>query len=237
MSLTCYVVDDELYAAEMIAALITRTPGLELVGLDTEDELALKKLLDKEIVADIVFLDIELNKINGLDFALKVKHLTHVVLVTGEEKYAIAAFEHGITDYLLKPVLYKRFLKSIERVKQELERKATAKVQEESLIHIRSERQILFFKPEEIVYIESASNYLKFHLTDKRVQSTYKSLSVLSEDLQHTSLMRIHRSFMVNLNKVVSLNGNMINMGGGITIQLGASYRDAFLKRLNVKPG
>lgn len=237
MNLRCYVIDDELYAADMVAALIKQTAGLELIGIETDDEAALAKLLSKEIVADIVFLDIELRNINGVAFALQVQEFTHVVFVTGEEKYALEAFEHGITDYLLKPVVYSRFLKSIERVRTALNIKGLERKADDQLkIGIRCDRKLIFIKAADIIYIESASNYLKFHLSNNKMYITYMSFSMLEDQLRHSSLMRVHRSHMVNMDLVKSLDGNMIELANEVKILLGTNYKEAFLKKLNVKP-
>lgn len=236
MNLKCYVIDDELYAAEMIANLINQTAGLELVGLETDDEIALKKLLNKEIEADIVFLDIELKKSNGVEFALKIKELTHIVFVTGDQKYAYAAIENDMPDYLLKPVRYERFLKIINNVRTVLEKKEIERKSADSIIiTIRCERKIIFLKAAEVLYIESDSNYLKFHMSYDKMYMTYMSFAELEEQIHGSSLMRVHRGYMVNLSLVKSLDGNMIELPSENKVQLGKSYRDAFLKRLRVK--
>lgn len=238
MNLACFVIDDESYAADLIRRHIERTPELVLAGVETDPVLAVKKITSEQVACDVAFLDINMPMLSGLEVAEQVMPFTHVVFVTGDERYAVAAFEQGALDYLLKPATYPRFLQSIARVREKMQyREFSGRVNAPGKIILKSDRKgkFVFVDPQEILYIESLAKYLKVHLVNKKIHLTYQTLYEMEERLPASTFLRIHRSYIVNLNLIEGLEGNTVELNQGARLPLSASYKDEFLNRIKIQ--
>jgi two-component system, LytTR family, response regulator len=235
MNLKCYVIDDRRTDAEVICRLIEKMPELELLGYETDGILALNKLLDGEIVADIVFLDVEMPAISGIEIAAQIARFTHVIFVTGFDQYARAAFDHDAIDYLGKPVSYQRFHKSIEKVKEKVLLKTLIQNPvDKGRLSIKKDRKGLydFVQIADIVYIESSSNYLKLNMIDNTTQITYQTLTAMESRLAGKHFLRIHKTTIINLDKVKRLSGRQVEMSNGAALKIGDNYLDDFMARI-----
>ncbi|MBS1533106.1 MAG: response regulator transcription factor [Bacteroidetes bacterium] len=232
MSLRCYIVDNEDHAISLLTKHINKTPGLELVGSDTNPLEALEKITSGSIKADVCFLDIEMPQLSGLELAALIQRDTHVIFTTAHEQFALKAFDTDVIDYLLKPFEYPRFLKAIQKV-QKLVADAP-NTGERTFIFIQSETKGKLIKVlfENIFFIEGAQNYLRIMLDDGG-HLTYLSLKEMEDILPKTMFMRIHKSYIINLDKVSSVEGGMVHLNNEAAIQLGSTYKKDFLERIN----
>jgi len=231
MKIKCFVIDDENYAVDFLSRFIERTPDLQLVGSSTDAADSLDKILSGAIKADVIFLDIEMPKLNGMDFAALVSHLTKVVLVTGDPKFSLQAFELGAVDYLLKPVSYRRFEACIDRIKKLYSLPAAVQTPLSGKLAVRQGvlSEIVYVDIKDVIYVEASSNYCFIHTENQKSLKTLASLFEMEESLGK-GCMRVHRSFIINLSKITRFYGNTIVLGRDTEIPLGRSYREDFLK-------
>lgn len=234
MSLRCYIVDNEDHAISLLTKHIHKTPGLELVGSDTNPLEALEKISSGIIKADVCFLDIEMPQLSGLELAALIQNETHVIFTTAHEQFALKAFDTDVIDYLLKPFEYPRFLKAIQKVQKLVADNANNNAGERTFIFIQSETKGKLIKVmfDHLYFIEGAQNYLRMMLDDAG-HLTYLSLKEMEDILPKMKFMRIHKSFIINLDKVSSVEGGMVHLTNGAAIQLGATYKKEFLERVN----
>lgn len=230
MKIRCFIIDDEPYAIEFLTRFIERTPDLELVGSDTNPITALGKILSKEITADIIFLDIEMPKLNGLDFAAQASHMASIVLVTGDATQSLQAYELGVVDYLVKPVSYVRFTSCIGRIRKNMADAPPPAVASSNKIALRHglNNAITYVELKDVTYVEASSNYCIVNAENMTPIKTHISLTEMEQQLG-AGFMRVHRSFIVNLSKITRFFGNTIVIGRDREIPLGKNYRDSFI--------
>lgn len=227
----CYVIDDENYAIEFMARLIERMPELQMVGCETNPMEALRKLVTREVETDLIFLDVEMPKLNGMDFASQAGHLAHIVLVTGDASLSLQAYELGVVDYLVKPVSFNRFTQSINRIKNLIKPIMSMQQIEGKKIGIRHglNNTITYVELKEITHVEASSNYCIVFSENSAAIKTHIRLSDMEESLGK-GFMRVHRSFIINLGKITKFYGNTIVLNKASEVPLGKSYREEFLK-------
>lgn len=235
---TCYVVDDERHAIEVLSRYIQNTPGLQLVGSEENPLQALDAIASGKVSADITFLDVDMPQLSGVDLAGLINSHTAVVFTTAYPDYAYQAFEKNAVDFLLKPISYERFLRAVSKVKETLQPKPSIPATEQSdgYFFIKTDVKGKFVRVnfEEINYIEAMQNYVRIHTSTQKL-ITYLGMKEIEEHLPGADFIRVHKSFIVHLAKVKSIEGNQIALYDGSTIALGLSYRIAFLEMINAK--
>ena len=209
--ITCLVVDDEPPALDVLQKHIAAVPSLELMGLCNNAVEALEKMNNHSI--DLIFLDIQMPQILGTDFIGSLKNPPKVIFTTAYRKFAVEGFELNAVDYLLKPISFERFLKAVSKV-MEMSLGVSFNVSapnendsnpSEKHLYFRADRKMVKVMLDEILYIESLKDYVKI-VTEAKTVITKQSISSLEEMLPRDSFIRIHRSFIVALNKVESYN-------------------------------
>lgn len=197
-TIKCLVIDDEELARTLLKSYIDKVDFLELVD-DFENPIdAMSVLKDSDI--DLVFLDIQMPELKGTDFAKMIDAKTKVIFTTAYSEYALEGFELNALDYLLKPITFERFLNAINRVK--VDNESTI----EDSITVKSGYDLFKVKFEDILYIESDSEYVNFYTSGKKIMS-HQSLKSLEKTLPQYLFMRVHRSYIVNKIKVTGLKG------------------------------
>jgi len=237
----CIAVDDEPYAIKMIADYIAKVPYLELVGTTTNALEALSRIQNEDI--DLVFLDIQMPELTGLQFLKLCGNKCKVILTTAYAEYALDGFEHGVIDYLLKPIALDRFLKAAQKafdqitgvkhltVKQQLAPTAeNALATEPNYMFIKGDSKSKFWKIDhsEILYIQGLKNYVSIFTPSQRLV-TYQSLYDISEQLPQPPFYRIHKSYIVSVAKIRMIDGHTIYIGEQ-AIPIGETYKDSFFK-------
>ncbi len=240
MRLRCYIVDDELTSILTLCPYIEEHKDLELIGYDTDDERAISSLLKKEVIADILFLDINMPNINGIDFADKIKGTAiTIIFVTSDEGYALSAFEYGIA-YLVKPFDLEDFLKVTAKALQWYEGKNPELNIKGDALSIKDGRKgnYIIIQLGDVIFIESNSNYSNFTMRNGKVHVAYISIKKLVSRLDGLGFWRVHRQFIINLKFVGTVSGDTLRMGDYI-IPIGPSYKDPFLTEVirKILPG
>lgn len=226
----CLVVDDEQLGRKLVISYVEKHQDLLLVGECKSAVDAIKFLQETEV--DLIFLDIQMPGLSGLDFMRSVKQLPSVVFTTAYSEYAVDGFELDAVDYLLKPFKYERFCESVERVKRRLEGGASRQNglhTDKEFISVKADHRIYKIQLSELLYIEGLKEYVTFYTESGRVV-VLESLKRLEEILPD-DFMRVHKSYIVNLSKVKSVYGNLAEIGPK-QIPIGKSYREQAMRRI-----
>lgn len=229
MKIKCLSIDDEPLALQQIGAYIEKTPFLEAVALCQSAFEALKYLSENEV--DLMFVDINMPDLNGMDFVKSLTQKPKIIFTTAYSEYAMEGFQVDAVDYILKPISYAVFLKAANKAKTwfELNRKQTETIETTAdCIFVKSEYKLIRIHLPEIKYIESSNEYIQIHLINDEPITTLIRLKTIEEQLPKDKFMRVHRSFIVNLDKVKVIERNRIVFDHNIFIPIGDQYRDSF---------
>ncbi len=224
--LKCIIVEDEPLARQMLEGYISRVPSLELEGSFEDAIDAMEHLRDHHV--DLMFLDIHLPEITGLSFLKTLANPPEVIITTAYHEYALEGYEFNVLDYLLKPFEFERFLAAINKVKKQMlpEKSIPECTKDYLFVNIQLKKVKIFFA--EILYIESQKEYIKIVTHDNSYltkMSTHEIESLLPESL----FKRIHRSFIVAVNKIRSFNSEMVEISG-VSIPVGRGYKNVLEK-------
>jgi two-component system, LytTR family, response regulator len=214
--LRCIVIDDEPLALNILADYINKTDNLLLVDITTQPLQGLQRIQNNE--ADVVFLDINMPVINGLQAMDIIGKQCRIILTTAYPDFAVQGFDRDVVDYLLKPVSYERFCKAIKKLEQ-LTGGTTGET-EKNYFFVKSEYKQIRIDYTDVLYLESLRDYVAIHLTNNNKILTLQSLSSFEKELPPQLFVRIHKSYIISLGKIktiekstVSVNGKMLPVG------------------------
>ncbi|MCT4615456.1 MAG: LytTR family DNA-binding domain-containing protein [Marinifilaceae bacterium] len=236
---TCVIIDDELPARKLLARYAKKVPFLEIVD-SFKGPLSASPLLQNQNI-DIVFLDIQMNEMSGIDYLKTINLKSKVILTTAFEKYAIEGYQLDVVDYLLKPFSFERFIKAVNRaislVEKNIDSDSTKKMQksrvggrEPNYITIQSNHKFINIKYSEIEYIEGLGEYLSYNLIDKTKIVSLETLKNL-ETILPDDFVRVHKSYIVSKYKVKELVGNSLKLINK-EIPIGRSYKKIIMQQL-----
>ncbi|WP_299701224.1 LytTR family DNA-binding domain-containing protein [uncultured Pontibacter sp.] len=234
--LTCYIIDDEHLAQEILEEYVAKVPFLELKGTFISPLEAAAQLKDDK--PDLLFLDINMPDLDGLSFIPMLNPKPMIILTTAYDQYALKAFELEVKDYLVKPFSFERFYKGVLRLYQEqTSRQQTEK--KEAIAEPRHEQEYIFLKvghriqkiaTRDILYIEGMKDYLRIHTAKEKIMSLL-SFAKLEELLPAQDFARVHRSFMVSIDKIDHIEKNRIQIADQV-IPISETYSESFYKKL-----
>lgn len=233
MKLKCLIIDDEPLAVDLLKTYAEQTPFLELEGTFNDAISALETINNKDI--NLIFLDINMPKINGLDFSKTLPPNVRVIFTTAYDQYAIESFRVNALDYLLKPINYTEFLEASQRALQWFNRIEATDTESVSAnnIFVKSGYRVEKIEFDNILYIENQKDYVKFHLEGiKEPISSLMSMQSLENKLPSSRFMRVHRSFIVNVDKIKTIERNCIVFGKEY-IPVSETYKAKFVEFLN----
>lgn len=226
--LTAAIVDDEPTARYGIRSYINKTTCLRYVG-EFQDIMSLERYLHDNPTPDIIFMDIRMPEVSGLDFISSKTVDSAIIIVTAYEQYALRGFELNVCDYLLKPVTFSRFTQAVDKTSKYVYfRKGLI---DEEFIFIRADRMIYRIRISEIEYVESIENYVKVVTSSEKIvtRSTFKEFLKL---LTSKGISQVHKSYAVNVGRIKKTEGNQITTEGGNIIPLSKTYKESFIRRL-----
>ena len=233
---TCYVIDDEEHAIDTLVGYINKIPGLKLVGTNTNPLEAIEEIRNRQR-ADIVFLDVDMPELSGLDVADIISPFTSVIFTTAFPNYAVQAFEKNGSDFILKPISFERFTKSVMKVQDMLRSKASAEHHTESdhfFINPGAKGKMVQLSYPDILYIQGFKNYVVINTADNKY-TTYLSLAEIAKTMPLSHFVRIHKSYIVNIDKIKSIDGNTITLSPTLHLPVGTSFKDSFIEVINSK--
>lgn len=228
MMLNCIVVDDDEMSRKVVVHFIEKTNFLQLTK-EFDNGLDATRYLDEEHV-DIIFLDVQMPEMSGMDFINALEKDIDVILITSEQKYAVEAFEKKVTDYLVKPIEYSRFIQAAEKALKNVEIKRAAAGQRKEF-YVRADAKIVRISYEKILFVEALADYVIIQ-TEAKKHIVHFTMKGIASRLPEEEFVRTHRSYIVNLDKIEALEDNSILIGEKY-IPIGASYKEALLDQLN----
>jgi len=223
----CLIVDDEQHAIDILVHYVNQTSYLELVGSTTRPVEALQTVVTQKI--DLVFLDIQMPDLSGIDFINAINGKANVILTTAYSEFAIEGFDLQVVDYLLKPIRFPRFLNAVQKAVKIITENAgeTGIKNEEGYIFVKTESKgkLLKINLEDIEYIEAMKNYVAIYRDGKKTL-VYTNLKDLVNHLPNRQFIRIHKSFIIPINRVTGIEGNRILLKGVTAeILIGENYK------------
>lgn len=230
-NIKCIIVDDEPLALDLLESYVLKTPFLELMSKFTSPFEAMQYVTANKV--DLIFLDIQMPGITGIEFSRVLQNGPKVIFTTAYSQYALEGFKVDALDYLVKPFNYQEFLKAANKAltwfgmlnKLPEEKKVDS---DDNAIFVKSEYKLLKIEYEKIIYIEGLKDYVKIYLTDQpRPVLTLMTLKSLEEKLTPHNFMRVHRSYIVNLNKISIIERNRI-VFGSTYIPIAEGYKEKF---------
>jgi DNA-binding LytR/AlgR family response regulator len=236
MSLKCLIIDDEPLAVNLLAGYISRVPEIELAG-SVNNAIAAISFLQKNQV-DFIFLDIEMPQLNGIDFLKSLVNKPAVILTSAHRHYAMDGFEHDVADFLLKPISFERFMKGLSKVYHGVQAAknvpdAPGNKKEDAVLHFRVDKENVKVFMKDILWIESIKDYVKIR-TAAQALTTYQRISYLEERLPASMFMRVHRSFIVAIDKITSSGADFVKVNSN-KIPIGRNYKKAVQQKLMIK--
>lgn len=242
MILKCIAVDDEPLALDIIADYVAKVPFLELVKR-TENAIEAMQLVQEGNI-DLVFLDIQMPELTGIQFLKIAGNKANYILTTAYSQYALESYDLNVSDYLLKPIAFDRFYKAVEKVRNQLQKQeiaVTAPTPEpvaapvnapiQDFIFVKTEHKIQKIELDDILYIEGLKDYISIFTKNERV-ITLQNMKKMEETLPKGEFIRVHKSYIISVDKIESIERSRISIAGK-TIPVGDTYRDAFFKLID----
>lgn len=229
MTITCIIVEDEPLAMERIQNYVLKLPFLQL--LDMFDNAADALIYLKTVKVDLIFLDINMAELSGIQL-LENNHISsQVIITTAYQQYAIKGFDLKVADYLLKPFTFERFIQGVERVQQLLAKNQL--LPERKFFFVKTAYRLEKILLDEVQYIEGMRDYRRIVTTGKKIM-TLQTFRDLEQELPPAVICRVHKSYMVSLDKISAVEKDSIRVGA-VEIPLSETYRKAFYERINAK--
>jgi DNA-binding LytR/AlgR family response regulator len=240
--MNCIIVDDDKMSRKVLEEFVKRTDSLNLINTYSNAVEAINSLKNCVDPIHLIFLDIEMPDMSGIEFLNTLKEVSsQIIIVSAKDKYAITAFEYDVTDYLLKPITYARFYKAVDKVFKRIDDiisiKRPSDLKEDiDEIFIKKNSTLVRLKYDDILYIEALENYVIVNTYTEKftIHFTMKSIE---DKLPVKKFKRVHRSFIVNINRIKGIEDNsiIIKLEEGIKLlPVGKSYKDKLLSEINV---
>jgi DNA-binding LytR/AlgR family response regulator len=224
----CLVIDDEPLAIDVIENYLGRLRDVEVVrSLTAIDAIRIMQFQK----FDVIFLDIEMPLLTGFDFLKTIRNPPAVIITTAYRDYAVEGFEYEVTDYLVKPISFPRFMKAFERALKQNEKPTdNPDTEHGDFLFLKVDRKLVKILFDEIRFVESMKDYVKVH-TKTAVLISYQSLTAVTDKLPHQKFMRVHRSFTIALDKIDSMDGNNAIVGND-AVPISRELKQELLRQL-----
>ena len=229
--ISCIAIDDEPLALNLMKEYISKVSFLDMKAVFT-DAVEATAWLENEKV-DLVFLDIQMPDINGIQFYNSMAQKPMVIFTTAFSEYAVEGFNVNAIDYLLKPFEYDRFVKAVYKAKEYYEFTINQEIRLSS-IFVKADYQLVKVNLKDVLFIEGLDDYIRIHLPENKTILTLMSLKAIAEKLPQGEFVRIHRSYIVPLGRIEKISSKKIEIAGR-EIPVGISYADEFFKIMNKK--
>jgi DNA-binding LytR/AlgR family response regulator len=228
----CIIVDDNKMARMALKQLVSQVPSLELLSECTDAQEALDTLNDTQV--DLLLLDIEMPGITGLDLTKKLgKSRPLIIFTTAKTDYAVEAFELNVVDYLVKPIALPRFKQAVEKAQEAIEsNKEEMKVEEQAFVFVKDNGVLKRIAIDDILFLEAMGDYVKVH-TPQKFHVVHATLKSIEEKLPASKFLRVHRSYIVAINKIDYIQEGTISIGK-TTIPVADTHKSNLNKRLNL---
>ena len=228
MVINCIIVEDEPLALKRTSDFVSRVPYLNLLATFTNGFEAIGFVKGHDI--DLMFLDIEMDGFTGIELIESLSRKPQIIITTAYDKYALKGFELHVADYLLKPFGFDRFLNSVERVYESIEKESK---EDKNYIFVKTEYRLERIAVDEIIFIEGMGDYRNIRTTSKKIL-TLQTFSELEKLLPKNQFCRVHKSYIVSINKIISVERHRIKMLDNL-IPISDSYKEGFYNLIGIK--
>lgn len=222
MQLKCIAIDDEPLSLALIQEYVSRFPALRLVQT-FDDAISAAEFL-RQTPVDLLFVDINMPDINGIDLVRSLTVKPVVIFITAHRKFAVEGFELEALDYLLKPLNFDRFSRTIQRALEYHQYKQQSGTLPAATIFVRAEYKLVKIALQDVLYIEGLQDYIRIHLQQGKPVMTLMTLKAMLEKLPPAQFRRIHRSYIVPVNRVTAIVNKKVRLGNTIELPIGDSY-------------
>ena len=233
--MNCIIIDDDPLSRKIIEGFIDKTDVLNLVG-SFESPLDSFQIFEKEEPIDLIFLDVEMPEMSGLDFLNSLDFSPMIIIVSGQEKYALEAYEYDVIDYLLKPLALPRFYKSVTKAQKRFQDKESISNYPEEIFIKKKNSTLVRLKYDDILWVEALENYVTVN-TRKEKFTIHFTMKAIENKLPPGKFKRVHRSYIVNVRQIHQIEDNNVIIkidNGSKVIPIGKSYRDNLMDDLNL---
>jgi two-component system response regulator LytT len=231
----CIIIDDEKFAREVLSVMILKSPDLILVD-EFSNAIEAMKFLNNDNKVDVIFLDVHMPDFSGFDFIKTIKNPPQIVLVTSDKNFAIEAFNYDcISDYLVKPILQDRFERAIDRVKVKLEEVIKSENNNNLInreIYVNIDKRLIKIDIMSINFIHANGDYIIIK-TDAKNYTVHTTLKKIEEKLPASIFLKIHRSYIINLNKIIDIQDSTVLIGKDL-LPISKNNRTVLMKSLNL---
>ncbi len=225
----CIVVDDEEMSRQIIKKFVEKTDFLEFIGA-YPNAIEGSAAIRKENI-DLIFLDIEMPEMTGMELIKSLKVAPQIILTTSKQEYAVEAFEYEVTDYLLKPINYSRFLKAVTKAREKFQPESDKEPADDT-IFVKVDSRLVKLNTNEIGYIEALGDYVSIH-TDKKKYTVFATMKGIEKSLPSKDFIRVHRSYIIRIEKILDIQDSNLIIFNNI-IPIGPSYKSELMKRLKI---
>jgi DNA-binding LytR/AlgR family response regulator len=235
--INCLIVDDELFARNLLRSFTEKIPYLNVIAI-CENAFEAAYILQGNQPIDLLITDIQMPQISGLEFIKSLPSLPQIIITTAHPDYALEGFELGVADFLKKPIFFERFFKAINRINAGLGTNKTsgepaAPVMNKHLF-VKEGHTIIRINIDDILYIEGLKNFISIVTKDKKI-TAYMRMKNIEEMLPQDSFFRIHKSYIVNLSAIKTITGNSVELTNGILITISKQYKLELIRFLGIK--
>ncbi len=232
--MTCTIVDDEPLAVKLLESFVERTPALQLVGSYTDSVEAIAALRENPV--DLVFLDIQMPDMNGMELAHMLPAQTKIIFTTAFKEYAFDSYEVSAIDFLLKPVRYNKFLTAVEKAQERIVRQPSSVNHQPSTLFLRVDGELRQLQLDDVLYVAGMKDYVMFYVQSQpRPLITHLTMKAVEDMLPADRFLRVHRSYIVALDKIRSIDRNDCIYIGNEIIHVTEAFRPAFQQFLDGK--
>lgn len=226
--LSCIIVDDEPVARKILHEFVEQLPFMHLLGKFENAAKAETFLRNNDV--DIMFLDIEMPKISGLQLLKSIDKHPLVIITTAFPQYALEGYELEVIDYLLKPIAFNRFMKAVQKAKEykQMQQATSTSQAASSYLFVKSDKRIEKIELSDILYAETLGNYISIHLQDKKIVA-YLTLKSLETQLPANEFIKIHQSFLVNSSRICAIEGNEVKINNK-SLPISRNYKDSVME-------
>ena len=229
--MNCIIIDDSEFAIELMISYVSKLNDLTLLDSFTDPVKALNFIADKQV--DIIFLDIEMPELNGLDFIKILNNNTiQIILTTSHSEHALESYRYNVTDYLVKPFTLSRFTEAVTKSIRIHKKLSIPVTHPNETLYIKKGKSIVKVLMSDILWMESDEDYVSIH-TEKERFMLLSSLNSIEKKINSDEFMRIHRSCIIRLDKIQSIEDSCISLGGKL-FPIGKTYKTAVYGRLNI---
>ncbi len=228
--MNCFIVDDEDKSRAVLQHFVEQTGFLTLIQ-SCSDAIQAANVLQHTPI-DVIFLDIEMPEMSGIDLVKSLQVKPQVIFITSRSNYAVEAFEYNVTDYLVKPITYGRFLKAVTKAKENFDARHPVELYAKEL-YIKTDARFVKINLKDLLYVEALADYVMFYTSNGSRHVVHATMKGVEKKLNSGEFIRVHRSFIINAERIESIEDTSVVINKKF-IPIGASYKDNFFKKLNI---